>query len=38
MGAGSRRVGRKGAVKENLREWYSQDGGMTEMRARKEIS
>ena len=35
---GSRRGGKKGRVKENLREWYGQDEGKTDMRARKEIS
>ena len=36
MRAGGRRKGRSG-VEENLREWDSQDGGRTDMRARKEI-
>ena len=27
----------KGRVEENLRKWDSQDGGRTDMRARKEI-
>ena len=32
------RRGEKGRGEENLREWDSQDGPRTEMRARKEIS
>ena len=35
---GRGKVGEKGGGEENLREWDSQEGGRTEMRARKEIS